>query len=220
MTMTTRSATDYTLGQEVQQHLIKLGIETPMGKRDFAQTIKDAIAENHRRTMNLLGLDTTDDSLKDTPDRVGKMYAYEIFGGLDYLQFPSCTTVENKMGYDEMIVVSDINVMSVCEHHFIPFIGRARIGYIPKDRVLGLSKFNRIVDFFCRRPQIQERLTEQISATLRMILDTGDVAVVIKAEHLCVKLRGVKDQNSSTTTSKMSGRFRTVEALRNEFLLS
>lgn len=214
------SSTDYDLGYKIGDMLLQRGLETPMTGKPFNTNISDTIAENHESTMTALGLDMADDSLYGTPRRIAKMYTQEIFWGLDYAKFPACTTVENKMGYDEMIVVDDINVMSCCEHHFVPFIGRARIGYIPKNKVLGLSKFNRVVDFFCRRPQIQERLTEQISAALSMILETDDVAVVIKAEHLCVKLRGVKDQNSSTSTSKLSGRFRSVEALRTEFLLT
>jgi GTP cyclohydrolase I len=159
-----------------------------------------------------------DDSIKDTPTRIAKMYDSEIFYGLDYRNFPSCTTIENRMGYDELIVIKQIEVLSLCEHHFIPFIGYAHIGYIPETKVLGLSKFNRIVDFFARRPQVQERLTEQVHAALHHVLQSNDIGVVIRAEHLCVKLRGVKDNNSSTVTSKMTGKFRTERALREEFL--
>lgn len=210
---------DPELGKRVAQMLVDRGIETPMQK-DF---IKDPdlqfnlVLMNHGHTMVALGLDLNDDSLRETPKRVAKMYCQEIFTGLDYNNFPGATVVENKMGYDEMISGS-ASVMSLCEHHFVPFIGVANIAYIPKTKVLGLSKFNRIVDFFSRRPQIQERLTEQVSATLKMILETDDVAVVIKAEHMCVKLRGVKDQQSATITSKLSGRFKTVPELRQEFI--
>ena len=161
------SSTDYNLGYKIGDMLLQRGLETPMAPKPFGINIADTIAENHESTMTALGLDMADDSLYGTPRRIAKMYTQEIFWGLDYAKFPACTTVENKMGYDEMIVVDDISVMSCCEHHFVPFIGRARIGYIPKNKVLGLSKFNRVVDFFCRRPQIQERLTEQISAAFR-----------------------------------------------------
>ena len=142
----------------------------------------------------------------------------EFFDGLDWNNFPKCTTVENSMGYDEMVLVKGIKVMSNCEHHFVIIDGIADVAYIPKTKVLGLSKINRIVDFFCRRPQIQERLGEQICEALKFILGTDDVAVRINAVHYCVKSRGVEDQTSSTTTSKLSGRFKTVDALRAEFL--
>ena len=214
-------ANDPELGKRVAQMLLVRGIETPMNhitKQTLGEkAVFDSIARNHGEVMIGLGLDMQDDSLRDTPKRVAKMYCQEIFTGLDYDNFPAATVVENKMGYDEMIAGS-ASVMSLCEHHFVPFIGLANIAYIPKTKVLGLSKFNRIVDFFSRRPQIQERLTEQISATLRMVLETEDVAVVIKAEHLCVKLRGVKDSQSVTITSKLSGRFKEVSELRSEFL--
>jgi GTP cyclohydrolase I len=145
------------------------------------------------------------------------MWCEEIFTGLDYQNFPKCTTIENGMAYDEMISCK-ASVMSCCEHHLVPFIGICYAAYIPNEKVVGLSKINRIVDFFSRRPQVQERLTLQISETLRYILKTDDVAVVIKAEHMCVKLRGVKDAASETITSKMSGKFLSNPSLRAEFL--
>lgn len=165
--------------------------------------------------MEFLDLDLSNDSLKKTPSRVAKMYIEEIFWGLNYDNFPEVSVFQNSMKVDEMILETS-SVMSTCEHHFVPFVGKAYTAYIPNTRLLGLSKFNRVVDFFSRRPQVQERLTEQIAATLQLALGTENVAVVIKAEHMCVKLRGVKDQNSITVTSKMSGHFRKPE-VRAEF---
>lgn len=205
-----------TLGQEVHKYLKGMNLETPIlhnrGSVNFTTN------EAFTAIMNAMGLDLTDDSLVKTPARIAKMYSEELFWGLNYDNFPDATVVANKMGYDEMVAVEGITVQSVCEHHFLPFIGTATIAYIPDDKVLGLSKFNRVVEFFCRRPQIQERLTEQIAAALRCILATDDVAVVIRADHYCVKLRGVGDVGSSTVTSKLLGRFRDVPELREEFL--
>lgn len=207
------------LGIQVAAHLQKLGIETPLvPEKQYSHTHTfDGIGLAHASVMDYLGLNLEDDSLKDTPNRVAKMYCQEIFTGLDYNNFPKCTTVENKAQYNEMVAVRKADVLSVCEHHFVPFIGHAAVAYIPSTKVLGLSKINRIVDFFSRRPQIQERLTLQIYAALSLILETEDIAVVIKAEHYCVRLRGVK-QNSETISSKMGGRFMSNPALREEFL--
>lgn len=205
------------LGQKVHEHLQRLGIETPMAPGMRSDTF-DVIRTSYATIMTALGLDLTNDSLFETPKRVAKMYTQEIYQGLDYNNFPACTAVENKMHYDEMICVNGITVQSMCEHHAMPFIGTASVAYIPGEKVLGLSKFNRIVDFFARRPQIQERLTEQVSAALRYILGTEDVAVVIRAEHFCVRLRGVQDACSDTVTSKLTGKFRDVPELRAEFL--
>lgn len=208
---------DTMLGQKVQQYLIGKGVETPMKQNLVPEHQQIAmIAESFGRIMSILGLDLNDDSLSGTPDRVGHMYVTQMFSGLNYRNFPKCTTVQNKMNYDEMVVVDEINMQSNCEHHFVIIDGFVKIGYIPKDRVLGLSKINRIVKFFSRRPQIQERLGEQIFHALSFILDTEDVAVVIKATHFCVKARGVEDQTSKTTTSKIGGRFKDL-AVRNEF---
>ena len=168
--------------------------------------------------MSILGLDLTDDSLIETPKRVAKMYVNEIFWGLDFDAFPKCTTVENKMNYDEMVVERNVNVQSNCEHHFVIIDGLATVGYIPKDKVLGLSKINRIVEYFSKRPQIQERLTEQVYYALQYILGTDDIAVVIDAQHYCVKSRGVEDVGSSTVTSKLGGCFRTNPEVRTEFM--
>lgn len=208
---------DPKLGREVSEHLQGLGIETPMtGEPNSLPFVE--IKAHHTHIMISLGLDLNDDSLKDTPKRVAKMYCEEIFTGLNYDYFPKATTIENHMAYDEMVLVRNIEVNSMCEHHFLPFVGTASIAYIPKQKIIGLSKFNRIVDFFARRPQVQERLTEQVCAALQFILDTDDVAVVFSAKHFCVRLRGVKDTCSDTVTSKMCGRFRVNEALRLEFL--
>ncbi len=209
------------LGAEVNQYLIKKGKETPMNKRaikDYSdQDKRDAIQNCFDVIMRMLGLDLTDDSLIDTPARVTKMYMDEIFYGLDYDNFPKCTAVENKMNYDEMVVVNNISVQSNCEHHFVVIDGKAKVAYIPKDKVLGLSKINRIVEFFSKRPQIQERLTEQIFYALEYILGTSDIAVTINATHYCVKSRGVRDEESDTTTSKLGGKFLKGE-VRAEFL--
>jgi len=168
--------------------------------------------------MNTLGLDLTDDSLIDTPKRVAKMYVNEIFWGMDYKAFPKCTAVSNKMEYDEMVVERGINVQSNCEHHFVVIDGVATVGYIPSRKVLGLSKMNRIVEYFSKRPQIQERLTEQIYHALSYILDTDHIAVLIDAQHFCVKSRGVEDVGSSTVTSKLGGVFRKDPMVRAEFM--
>lgn len=209
-------ANDPNLGFEIRQRLMDLGIETPItipsGLRAHAN-----IMDAHTTIMEELGLDLNDDSLRDTPSRVAKMYREELFYGLDYNNFPSATVFENKGRYDEMLA-TNVTVQSFCEHHFLPFIGTAHIAYIPGDKFLGLSKFNRIVDFFARRPQVQERLTVQIAAAFKFLLKTEDVAVVIKAEHYCVKIRGIKDTCGETVSSSLSGRFRTVPELRAEFL--
>lgn len=208
--------TDHELGLKVHKHLKGLGIETPM---DMSKAGSLYHIERSVSTMlDCLGLDQTDDSIQDTATRVAKMYKNELMSGLDYKNFPKCTAVDNKMKADEMVLVNGIMIQSLCEHHLMPVVGHASIAYIPKGKVLGLSKFNRIADFFARRPQIQERMTEQIAATLKFILDTDDIAVIIRATHFCVKIRGVEDPCSDTTTSKTMGRFRESGALRNEFM--
>ena len=178
----------------------------------------DKIEESFQTIMEVLGLDLSDDSLQDTPKRVAKMYVNEIFWGLDYEAFPKCTTVDNKMKYNEMVVERNVNVQSNCEHHFVIIDGLATVAYVPKDKVLGLSKINRIVEYFSKRPQIQERLTEQVFHALQYILETEDVAVLIDAQHYCVKSRGVEDTGSSTVTVRLGGGFKTDPAARNEFL--
>ena len=210
---------DPILGQRVHEHLVKMGVETPC-EADFMDR-KDKIEkiEHHfRAIMETLGLDLSDDSLEETPKRVAKMYVNEIFWGLDYEAFPKCTTVNNKMKYDEMVVERNVNVQSNCEHHFVIIDGVATIGYIPNQKVLGLSKINRIVEYFSKRPQIQERLTEQVYHALQYILETDHIGVVIHAQHFCVKSRGVEDVGSSTVTSKLGGCFKDEQHVRSEFM--
>ena len=211
---------DPELGIKVHEHLVKMGVETPI--KETGQLIDrkgkiDVIESLFTDIMKTLGLDLTDDSLIETPKRVAKMYVNEIFWGLDYEAFPKCTTVDNKMHYNEMVVERNVNVQSNCEHHFVVIDGLATVAYVPKQRVLGLSKINRIVEYFSKRPQIQERLTEQIFHTLQYILDTEDVAVLIDAQHYCVKSRGVEDTGSSTVTVRLGGGFKNHPEVRNEF---
>jgi GTP cyclohydrolase I len=198
-----------------------MGVETPMDNSSVNIDRKDKI-EVIEGAMNVimrtLGLDLTDDSLIETPKRVAKMYVNEIFWGLDYEAFPKCTTVDNKMKYDEMVVERNVNVQSNCEHHFVVIDGVATVAYIPNQKVLGLSKINRIVEYFSKRPQIQERLTEQVFHALSFILETENVAVVVDAQHYCVKSRGVEDVGSSTVTSKLGGCFKNEPAVRAEFM--
>jgi len=210
---------DPELGQCVHEHLVKCGVETPTVDNNIDRKEKIDIIERHmHQIMVTLGLDLNDDSLIDTPKRVAKMYVNEIFWGLDYEAFPKCTTVDNKMKYDEMVVERNVNVQSNCEHHFVVIDGVATVGYIPKQKVLGLSKINRVVEYFSKRPQIQERLTEQVYHALQYILETDDIAVVIDAQHYCVKSRGVEDVGSSTVTSKLGGVFKNDPSVRVEFM--
>jgi len=221
------TSTDLELGKKIHAALVQAGIETPYsGQKPLWESTERELRcqEQHgtilagfNNILHALRLDQDDDSLSETPRRMAKMYCQEIFHGLDYTNFPKCTTVENKMQVNELVAVRDISVTSCCEHHFQAFVGHAHIAYIPDQKVLGLSKFNRVVDFFARRPQIQERLTEQISLALTMILGTEDVAVIIDCEHMCVRLRGAKDQ-SATVTSRMRGKFLENLALRQEFI--
>jgi len=214
-----KSKCDPALGQQVHEYLVKMGVETPTVDNGLSRTDKIEIIERKfKDIMETLGLDLTDDSLEETPKRVAKMYVGEIFWGLDYEAFPKCTTVANKMGYDEMVVERNVNVQSNCEHHFVIIDGLATVAYVPNEKVLGLSKINRIVEYFAKRPQIQERLTEQVFHTLCYILETDNVAVMIDAQHYCVKSRGVEDTGSSTVTCKLGGGFKTDPAARAEFL--
>ena len=207
------------LGLEIHKHLIACGVETPQMPSLLNRSDKiDIIETKFRDIMITLGLDLNDDSLMDTPKRVAKMYVNEVFWGLDHESFPKCTTVDNKMNYDEMVVERNVNVQSNCEHHFVIIDGLATVGYIPNHKVLGLSKINRIVEYFSKRPQIQERLTEQVYHALQYILGTDDIAVVIDAQHYCVKSRGVEDTNSSTVTSKLGGAFKADPTVRTEFI--
>lgn len=176
------------------------------------------IANHFKEIMIELGLDMQNQSLKDTPMRVAKMYVNEVFKGLEQKNFPEITTFEDELNYKGLVQVGDIKIHSYCEHHFIPFIGTAKVAYIVDKKMIGLSKINRIVDFYARKPQVQEKLTQEIFNGLSKILETNDIAVEIVAEHLCVKLRGVQDQNSKTTTRKLGGVFMQDDKLRNEFL--
>jgi GTP cyclohydrolase I len=168
--------------------------------------------------LNTLGLDLRDDSLEQTPHRIAKMYVDEIFSGLDYTHFPKITVIENKMKVEEMVCVDDIDLTSTCEHHFVTIDGSAKVAYIPKDTVIGLSKINRLVRFFSQRPQVQERLTQQVLVAMQTLLGTEDVAVTINAVHYCVKSRGVQDGNSHTRTTSLGGVFKSDPASRAEFL--
>ena len=212
---------DATLGEKVHAHLVSLGLETPMTDKVNDTEIKkiDEIRHHFTAIMEAMGLDLTDDSLMDTPNRVAKMFVREIFWGLDYSKFPKCTAIENKMGTAGSFVLErNINVKSNCEHHFVVIDGLATVAYIPNGKVLGLSKLNRIVEFFAKRPQVQERLTEQIRAAISFITETEDVAVYIDAEHYCVKSRGIQDTGSSTVTLSVGGQFLTDKDTRAEFL--
>lgn len=214
-----KNKADPELGQRVHEYLVKMGVETPTVENNLSRSDKIEIIERKfKDIMETLGLDLNDDSLIETPKRVAKMYVGEIFWGLDYDAFPKCTTVANKMNYDEMVVERNVNVQSNCEHHFVIIDGLATVAYVPNEKVLGLSKINRIVEYFAKRPQIQERLTEQVFHALCYILETENVAVMIDAQHYCVKSRGVEDTGSSTVTTKLGGGFKTDAAARAEFL--
>lgn len=205
--------------ERVRNALLEKGLETPLVPVNAtSEEKKERIAASVRTIMQTLGLDLTDDSLEDTPNRIARMYVDEVFSGLNYENFPKVTLIENKMGVDEMIKVKDITLTSTCEHHFVTIDGIAKVAYMPKKKIIGLSKFNRIVQFFAQRPQVQERLTQQILVALQTLLETDNVAVTITATHFCVKTRGVRDASSSTTTTALGGYFKTNPASRHEFL--
>ncbi|MEM6302274.1 MAG: GTP cyclohydrolase I FolE [Pseudomonadota bacterium] len=202
----------------VRDALIEHGLETPLIDNGLDRDEKyERIRDSFTTIVDALGLDLRDDSLQETPHRIAKMYVDEIFCGLDYERFPKITVIENKMSVAEMVLVDDIDVMSTCEHHFVTIDGSARVAYIPRDKVIGLSKINRVVRFFAQRPQVQERLTQQILVALQTLLGTEDVAVTINATHHCVKSRGVMDSNSTTRTTALGGTFK-EPATRAEFL--
>lgn len=199
---------------------IATSVETPLRDDAFAQNDNEKIEiiERHfREIMLTLGLDLTDDSLKGTPKRVAKMYVQEVFSGLNPENKPKIALFENKYQYKEMLVEKDIILHSFCEHHFVPIIGKAHVAYISNGNVIGLSKINRIVQYFAKRPQVQERLTLQIANELKNVLKTEDVAVMIDAKHMCVSMRGIEDVSSSTVTVSYHGKFQ-EEANKNEFL--
>jgi len=199
---------------------IATSLETPM--REDAFLLSDEkkmllIEDKFREIMNVLGLDLRDDSLSGTPHRVAKMFVKEIFSGLNPENKPKISVFENKFKYGEMLVEKNINLNSTCEHHFLPIVGKAHVAYISSGEVIGLSKINRVVDYFARRPQVQERLTVQIANELKRILKTEDIAVIIDAKHLCVSSRGIKDESSSTITAEYGGAFNDPHR-KDEFL--
>jgi len=204
----------------IGDHHVATSIETPLRKDAFKRTDEEkmAIIEDHfREIMEVIGLDLNDDSLQGTPHRVAKMFVQEIFYGLNPANKPKISVFENKFKYGEMLVEKNINMNSFCEHHFLPIVGKAHVAYISSGEVIGLSKINRIVDYYARRPQVQERLTVQIVNELKSVLKTEDVAVVIDAKHMCVSCRGIQDDSSTTITSEYSGKFK-EKSCREEFL--
>lgn len=203
----------------VRDALATRGLETPMVEQNVSHEEKKEKIEYHmREILSLLALDLTDDSLVETPHRIAKMYVDEVFSGLDYANFPKITVIENKMKCDEMVRVKDITLTSTCEHHLVTIDGKATVAYIPRGKIIGLSKINRIVRFFAQRPQVQERLTQQVLVALQTLLESDDVAVTIDATHYCVKARGVMDATSVTTTTALGGIFKKNSATRAEFL--
>lgn len=203
---------------KVKHALEARGLETPMKPNTIDRKEKKQQIERHMHDiLTLLGLDLGDDSLEETPRRIAKMYVDEVFSGLDYNNFPKITMIENKMNVSEMVRVKDITVTSTCEHHLVTIDGKAAVAYIPRGKIIGLSKINRIVRFFAQRPQVQERMTQQILVALQTLLESDDVAVTIDATHYCVKSRGVMDATSETTTTALGGIFKSIPATRAEF---
>ena len=197
---------------EIGEDHLFTGLETPMKKDAFKlsdEEKKTKISILFEEIMDVIGLDLNDDSLKGTPERVAKMYIDEIFSGLNPANKPKVALFDNKYQYNQMLVEKEITFYSNCEHHFVPIIGKAHIAYISSGKVIGLSKLNRIVQYYAKRPQVQERLTNQIAEELKFILGTDDVAVIIDAKHLCVSSRGIKDDTSTTVTSFYGGSFNT-----------
>ena len=212
---------DKHLHDEIGDDHMSANLETPLRDDAFelsADEKVEMIEADFRHIMETLGLDLTDDSLKGTRKRVAKMFVKEIFGGLLPERKPGMSTFENKYNYNQMLVEKDIVVYSTCEHHFLPIVGRAHVGYISKGKVIGLSKMNRIVEYYAKRPQVQERLTRQIVKAMQDALGTDDVACIIDAKHLCVNSRGIKDIESSTVTAEYGGAFKDNEQLRKEFI--
>lgn len=203
----------------VRSVLIEKGLETPMVDNPLSQDQQyDRIKGLMSEVVSTLGLDLNDDSLQETPHRIAKMFVHEIFSGLNYDNFPDLSVIENKMNVDEMVKVNDISVTSTCKHHFVTIDGTATVAYIPNEKIIGLSKINRLVRFFAQRPQVQERLTQQVLVALQTLLETDNVAVTINATHYCVKARGVMDTNSNTSTTALGGIFKENIHTRAEFL--
>lgn len=205
---------------EIGEDHIGTSLETPLRKDAFLlddSTKIERIQDHFTAIMHILGLDLTDDSLSGTPHRVAKMYVKEIFSGLNPVNHPEVKLFENKYEYNEMLIEKNITLYSYCEHHFVPIIGKVHVAYISNGQVIGLSKINRLVQHFAKRPQVQERLTNQIAQALKDALQTEDVAVIIDAVHLCVSSRGIKDTNTGTITANYSGKFQN-EKTKNEFI--
>lgn len=222
MTSTTPHPHDgqYERSERIGDDHVGTSVNTPLREDAFVlsdQQKMDRIEPLFREIMNVMGLDLRDDSLSGTPKRVAKMYVQEIFKGINPANHPNCKTFENSYGYGEMLVEKDINLNSTCEHHFLPICGKAHVAYISSGRVIGLSKINRLVDHYAKRPQVQERLTRQVAEALKDILGTEDVAVVMDAKHLCVSSRGIEDEGSATITADYHGAFK-KESVRREFL--
>ena len=202
--------------EEIGDDHIYTGLETPMTENAFHisdEEKKVKIADLFSQIMDVMGLDLTDDSLRGTPNRVAKMYIDEIFSGLNPANKPKVALFDNKYKYNQMLVEKNITFYSNCEHHFVPIIGKAHLAYISSGKVIGLSKLNRIVQYYAKRPQVQERLTNQIAMELSTILNTDDVAVIIDAKHLCVSSRGIKDDTSATVTAYYGGAFNSPEKI-------
>jgi GTP cyclohydrolase I len=215
----TLQLTDFDIDEIGDDHLAS-SYDTPLREDAFEMSDElkiELIAKNFKEIMLLLGLDLNDDSLKGTPQRVAKMYVKEIFSGLNPANKPDIKLFDNKYKYNEMLIEKDITFFSNCEHHFVPIFGKAHCAYISSGKVIGLSKINRIVQYFAKRPQVQERLTVQIANELKRVLKTDDVAVVIDAAHMCVSSRGIQDINSRTITSQYFGKFQD-DNVKNEFL--
>jgi len=219
-----RNADDISRGLEwiesIGDHHVGTSKDTPMRPDAFVLSDADKInliEEKFRDIMHIMGLDLNDDSLSGTPRRVAKMYVQEVFSGLNPANKPDVRLFENKYQYSQMLVEKNINLHSYCEHHFVPILGKAHVAYISDGYVIGLSKINRIVRHFAKRPQVQERLTEQIAQELKRVLKTDDVAIYIDAAHLCVSTRGIEDTGSSTLTTHYSGKFAQMD-VKNEFL--
>lgn len=218
--ISTYGDSDKTIIEEIGEGPVSFSPETPLRSNGFLMNDDEKIkmiANHFKGIMHILGLDLNDDSLKGTPQRVAKMYVKEIFSGLNSENKPGVTLFENNYQYNGMLIEKDITLYSYCEHHFVPIIGKVHVAYFSNGKVIGLSKINRLVNYYAKRPQIQERLTNQIAKGLKEILNTEDVAVVIDAAHLCVASRGIKDTNSATITTHFSGKF-LKEDTKNEFL--
>lgn len=204
----------------IGENHIATALETQIREDAFTMSdnLKIELIQGHfKEIMHILGLDLNDDSLSGTPYRVAKMYVKEVFGGLNPINKPDTKLFKNKYKYNEMLIEKDITLYSYCEHHFVPIVGKVHVAYISNGHVIGLSKINRLVQYYAKRPQVQERLTNQIAKALKDALQSEDVAVIIDAVHLCVASRGIKDTNSSTITASYSGKFR-KEAVKKEFI--